>query len=114
MTFEVVKESVQELNISELLELQIFIEEVIQVKKDGAINEALLPLQNLADQLGLSLVEILEKKKTKKTTRKPKDQLEVTHRSKDDPNLTWSGRGNRPKWLRDELQKGKNIDEFKV
>lgn len=114
MTFEVVKESVQELNISELLELQNFIEEVIQVKKDGAINEALLPLQNLADQLGLSLVEILDKKKTKKTTRKPKDQLEVTHRSKDDPSLTWSGRGNRPKWLREELEKGKNIDEFKV
>lgn len=114
MTFEVAKETVQELSITELLELQTFIEEVIQVKKDGAINEALLPLQNLADQLGLSLVDILDKKKTKKTTRKPKDQLEVTHRSKDDPSLTWSGRGNRPKWLREELEKGKSIDDFKI
>ena len=56
----------------------------------------------------------MDKKKTKKLPRKTKDQLEVTHRSKDDPNLTWSGRGNRPKWLREELEKGNSIDDFKV
>lgn len=115
MSLDAAKEKVQELSINDLIDLKFFIDEVIQVKKDEAINNAMKPLQDLAEKLNISLDEIIGKNKTKRTGgRTPKSELKVTHRSKTDPDLVWSGRGNRPKWLRDELEKGASLEDFKV
>ncbi|EXS48452.1 hypothetical protein J659_4215, partial [Acinetobacter baumannii 1406589] len=83
MSLDAAKEQVQELSINDLLDLQLFIDEVIQVKKDEAINDAIKPLQELADKLHISLDEILGKNKPKRSGgRTPKSELKVTHRSK--------------------------------
>lgn len=117
MSLDASKEKVQELSINDLLDLQVFIDEVIQVKKDEAINEALQPLQELANKLGVPLSSILDKNKTKRSSsgsRTPKAELPVAYRSKSNPELVWSGRGNRPKWVKEELANGAKLEDFKV
>ena len=31
-----------------------------------------------------------------------------------DPNLTWSGRGRRPRWLTEALEAGRDLDDLKI
>jgi DNA-binding protein H-NS len=40
--------------------------------------------------------------------------LAPPYRHPQHPELTWSGRGTRPKWLRTLLAKGHSLDEFRV
>lgn len=36
----------------------------------------------------------------------------IMYRDPDDPRKTWTGKGARPKWLKEELGKGRSLDEF--
>lgn len=38
----------------------------------------------------------------------------VKYRSKTDPKLTWSGRGKRPRWLKEHLERGGTLDDVLV
>lgn len=38
----------------------------------------------------------------------------VKYRHPDDPRKTWAGTGARPKWLKEELEKGHKLDDFRV
>lgn len=35
-------------------------------------------------------------------------------RNPNSPNQTWSGRGKKPRWLREQLAAGRAVDEFKI
>lgn len=107
------KELIQTLSIHELSGLTNFITEVMTVKKDEELEKALQPLNELADTLGIPISELLNKKST--TKRKSKEELVPTHRDPNNPSNTWSGRGQRPKWLREELAKeGVSLDDFLI
>lgn len=104
------QELIQTLSIEELSKLNTFISEVMIVKKDEEIEKALQPLNQLAQTLGIPVAELLNKKPKRKT----KDELVPTHRDPKDPTNTWSGRGQRPKWLREALEQGANLDDFLI
>ena len=36
------------------------------------------------------------------------------YRSPRDPNLTWTGKGRQPNWIKDELKAGKSLDAFLI
>ena len=38
----------------------------------------------------------------------------VKYRHPDDPRKTWAGTGARPKWLKEELEKGHRLEDFSV
>lgn len=38
----------------------------------------------------------------------------VRYRDPEDSSRTWAGRGQRPKWLRDKLESGHSLEEFRV
>lgn len=75
-------------------------------------------VRQLSDELKISKKETLKAVagnlriaiKDARSTPKPR----VKYRHPEDPGKTWSGMGARPKWLRDELEKGHKINEFKV
>lgn len=104
------QELIQTLSIEELSKLNSFIAEVITVKKDEELEKALQPLHQLAQTLGVPVAELLNKKPKRKT----KEELVPTHRDPNNHKNTWSGRGQRPKWLREELDKGANLDDFLI
>lgn len=104
------KELIQTLSIEELSKLTLFINEVVVVKKDEELEKALQPLQQLADTLGIPISELLNKKPKRKT----KEELIPTHQDPKNSQNTWSGRGQRPKWLRSELENGADINDFLI
>lgn len=105
------QELIQTLSIQELSGLTNFITEVITVKKDEELEKALKPLHQLAETLGVPVAELLNKK----PKRRAKEELVPTHRDPKNPSNTWSGRGQRPKWLREELEKeGVTLDDFLI
>lgn len=106
------QELIQTLSIEELSKLNYFIAEVITVKKDEELEKALQPLHQLAQNLGVPVAELLNL--NKKPKRKTKEELVATHRDPNDHKNTWSGRGQRPKWLREELEKGAKLDDFLI
>ena len=104
---------ISNLSVEELKKLQIEAEVLIASKKDQAIEDAYTPILAIAENLGLSIEQILEfgTSKRKKTTRK---SVEPRYRSKANPEDTWTGRGKQPRWLVAELEKGAKLESFLI
>jgi len=103
------------LSLSELKALQKRVEKAIERHDAKQKTAALAALKSKAKELGFSLDELTsgtspkpKAKPAKKAPRKP------THRDPANANNTWSGRGARPKWLKDALDSGKSLDDFKI
>ena len=41
-------------------------------------------------------------------------RVEPKFRNPSEPSMTWSGRGLQPRWVRDALASGRNLDDFKI
>ncbi|TAA74133.1 MAG: nucleoid protein H-NS [Candidatus Electronema aureum] len=91
-------------SIEELVILQKEIEELILQKQKEKKAELKKQFQELAEKAGLSLDEILSLKKEPK---------KIKIKYKKDSN-TWSGRGRRPVWVAELVEKGGNIEDFLV
>ncbi|MFD1158924.1 H-NS family nucleoid-associated regulatory protein, partial [Roseovarius aestuarii] len=52
--------------------------------------------------------------KKRGTAPKKKARAKVAYRHPDDASKTWIGLGPRPAWLKQELESGKQLAEFKV
>ena len=104
---------ISNLSVEELKKLQIEAEVLIASKKDQAIEDAYTQILAIAENLGLSIEQILEfgTSKRKKTTRK---SVEPRYRSKSNPEDTWTGRGKQPRWLVAELEKGAKLEDFVI
>lgn len=103
------------LTLTELKALQKRVEKAIERHDAKKRNAALATLKSKAKELGFSLSELTgstpsaaKAKPAKKAPRKP------THRDPNNPDNTWSGRGARPKWLKEALDSGKSLDDFKI
>ena len=104
---------ISNLSVEELKRLQVEAELLIASKKDQAIEDAYSQIMNIADNVGLSIEQILEfgAQKRKKTTRKA---VEPRYRNKSNPSDTWTGRGKQPRWLVAELEKGATLEDFLI
>ena len=104
---------ISNLSVEELKKLQIEAEVLIASKTDQAIEDAYTQILAIAENLGLSIEQILEfgTSKRKKTTRK---SVEPRYRSKANPEDTWTGRGKQPRWLVAELEKGAKLESFLI
>ena len=49
-----------------------------------------------------------------KTSTKPKAKVPPKYRNPKDADQTWTGRGRKPKWVEELLNKGKNLDSFAI
>lgn len=101
------------LSVEELKRLQAEAEVLIASKKDQAIEDAYNQIMTIADNVGLSIEQILEfgAQKRKKSTRKA---VEPRYRNKNNPSDTWTGRGKQPRWLVAELEKGAQLEDFLI
>ena len=104
---------ISNLSVDELKRLQIEAEALIVSKKDQAIEDAYQQISDIADQVGLTIEQILEfgATKRKKSIRKA---VEPRYRSKQNPSETWTGRGKKPRWLVAELENGVKLEDFLI
>ena len=107
------KPDLSNLSVDELKRLQLEAEALIESKKDQAIEDAYNQIMAIAENVGLSIEQIMEMgaQKRKQTTRK---SVEPRYRNRNNPEETWTGRGKQPRWLVAELEKGANIEDFLI
>jgi DNA-binding protein H-NS len=78
--------------------------------------KALERMRDIAAEYGLSLSEVINKEgrlDTKKSKLKNAEQASLPkYINPDNPDQTWSGRGQQPKWLKEALATGKTLEEF--
>jgi len=102
-----------ELNNLSINELQAMIdnaESAIKDKQAGQRKEVIAQIKELAASIGVT-VEIHE------GTKKPKRQgakVAAKYRNPDDAELTWTGRGMTPKWMRALTEAGRDKSEFLI
>lgn len=107
------KPDLSSLSVDELKRLQLEAEALIESKKDQAIEDAYNQIMAIAENVGLSIEQIMEMgaQKRKQTTRK---SVEPRYRNRNNPEETWTGRGKQPRWLVAELEKGANLEDFLI
>lgn len=101
------------LSIEELEDLQVEAAKLIEIKKEKAIEDAYLKILSIAESVGYTVEDLLNvgaanaKKKNRKI-------VEPRYRSKTNSQDTWTGRGKQPRWLVAEIEKGANLEDFRI
>ncbi len=101
-------EELKRLSPEELQQLAREVERAMEEKQKEIRKEVIRQIRELAESAGLE-VEVRPKKRGRKI-----GSLPVKYRHPEHPELTWKGRGQMPKWLREELAKGRRLEEFQV
>lgn len=106
------------------------IEKAIEAKEGKARREALAKMKSIARESGIDLSELVpstpgntqtSKAKTVTTSSKAKKKASAKrgkvapkYRNPADPNVTWTGRGRQPVWVREYLSTGGSIDTITI
>ncbi|WP_392336707.1 H-NS family nucleoid-associated regulatory protein [Loktanella salsilacus] len=99
------------MSLNELKKLQKDVTKAIDGYQDRQRKDALAAAQAAAKELGYTLADLtgLSSKKTKtKTITAPK------YRHPENSEMTWTGRGRQPEWMKSALDNGQSKDEFLI
>lgn len=96
------------LSLKELRDLQAKLERAINSYEDRKRREALTAVENAAREHGFNLAELTGSKPKRAGTVAPK------YVNPDDPTLTWTGRGRKPRWVVEALENGKSLDDLLI
>jgi DNA-binding protein H-NS len=101
-----------ELSETELTDLLANAEKTLQERQMSKHKEVLAEIKALAASIGVSL-EIANGPSKKAPARKGA-KVPIKYRNPENKSETWTGRGVTPKWLRSLMEKGKQLDDFRV
>ncbi|MCP5056477.1 MAG: H-NS histone family protein [bacterium] len=98
------------LSIPELRTLIADAQEKISEKNETTKRELLEEMEKLAEQRGVDLAAViaLRKGKGRKSIIPPKYQ------NSNDPTQSWSGRGRKPKWVKEHLEGGGDLEDLAI
>ncbi|MDO4223180.1 MAG: H-NS histone family protein [Acinetobacter sp.] len=101
------------LSVSELETVRKKAEFLIESRRDATVEHAYKQAIEIARSVNLSLEDLVNygSTKRKKTTRKP---VEPRYRNPANAEQTWTGRGKQPRWLAEEIKKGKTLESFLI
>jgi DNA-binding protein H-NS len=95
----------EKMNLKELRDLKNRVEAAIARRQQRAKAELRQKMAALAAEAGFSLGELIGARKGRR------GPVAIKYQHPEDPSLTWTGRGRRPKWL---MKAGSNIERFRV
>ena len=100
--------SLDRLSYRELLDLQSKISSLIETRRNEERAELTRKLAVMAASSGFSLPELVG---GRRATTARRTTMVVRYRHPKNPELTWTGRGRRPKWL---AKAGRNIERYRI
>lgn len=100
-------------DLGELKNLQVEIEQAMKDRQQQEIKEARELIRSIAQDLGMSVEELLADSGAKPKGNKAQ-KAQPQYKNPADSSQTWSGRGRQPKWIADGLASGKSLDEFRI
>ncbi len=83
---------------------------VLKEKQEGKRKEVIAQIKELAASIGVS-VEIAE---AAKASARKGSRVPVKYHNPDNPSDKWTGRGMKPRWLRELLEQGRRLEEFEI
>lgn len=96
------------LSLKELRDLRAKLERAINSYEDRKRREALAAVESAAREHGFNLAELTGSKPKRAGTVAPK------YVNPDDPTLTWTGRGRKPRWVLEAQENGKSLDDLLI
>lgn len=96
------------LSSQDLRTLQEQVSQEIKQRGQQEIAKAREQIMAIAESVGLPLNELLAKQRAKS------GPVAARYRNPSNAGQQWSGRGRQPKWVKDLLASGKNLDSAKI
>lgn len=98
------------MDLDGLKALQKDVDKAISSFEKRRLAAAKAELEKKAAELGVSLSEIVgdASTKAKKSVSPPK------YMHPENPDMTWTGRGRKPKWIEEGLSAGKSLEDFLI
>ena len=96
------------LNVAELQKLKGNIDDAIANRRQGELANLRQKIDELVEQAGFTLEEVMQAKAPKKRVVQPK------YANPSNPEETWSGRGRKPAWVQGLLDSGAKLEDFTV
>jgi DNA-binding protein H-NS len=102
------KLNLDEMPLADLKQLKKDVERAINSFEERRKSEAAAELEALAREKGFTLAELTS------ATRKRRKPVQPKYRHPENAEITWSGRGRKPKWVIEALNKGKSLDDLAI
>ena len=98
------------MSLAELKKLGKSVEKAISTHEERQRKEALAAAEAKAREMGFTLSELIGKSAAANfgSVSAPK------YRHPEDPDVTWTGRGRQPEWMKTALANGRTKDEFLI
>lgn len=102
------------LSVQELEDVISQANDLIEQKREEAVARARAEIEKIAASTGYSVEDLLGLRDTRARKAVARKSLPDKYRNPKDSSQTWSGRGKRPKWLQEVLEKGAKLESFLV
>ncbi|RKF16328.1 H-NS histone family protein [Roseovarius spongiae] len=103
----------------ELTTLRAKVDRAIASREKRERKEALKTLKEKAREMGYSFNELIDgsesgEGKQQRSSSKPRKRAAPKYRHPENPDLTWSGRGRQPNWLKEAVANGVPMENFLI
>jgi DNA-binding protein H-NS len=106
------------LSRKELEKLRADVDKALERVEEDEKRAALVAAQKAAKSFGYSLEDLSDVKPTKAPRAKKagdgRTKVAPKYRNPDDSNVTWTGRGRKPKWVEAHLEKGGKLEDIAI
>jgi len=102
--------NLHELSESELAAVIDNAQKALLVRQEGKRKEGIAKIKEIASSIGVT-VEIAE---PSKSSPRKGGKVAVKYQNPANPANKWTGRGMKPKWLRELIEQGRHLEEFAV
>lgn len=96
------------MDLVELRKLRTRVDRAINSFEDRKRRAAMAAIEEAAREHGFNLAELTGGKLRRSGSVAPK------YANPDDPTITWTGRGRKPRWVQENLDKGKSLEDLAI
>lgn len=106
------------MSMEELRALRVRLDRAIASFEDRKRREALAAIEAAAREHGFALADLTGKggrgRRGTAAGSSPRTSGEAKYANPDEPSMTWSGRGRRPRWVSEKIESGKSLDDMAI
>lgn len=86
----------------------------IDQREQGRLQNIRIQMEKLANSVGMTPEEIISSEEGSGLNENCTEPRKIKFRNPNNPKQTWSGRGQRPRWLREALDQGASLHDFSI
>lgn len=98
----------EKLSLKEMRDLRGKLDRAISSYEDRKRREALAAVEDAAREHGFNLADLTGGRPRRAGTIAPK------YANPSDPTMTWTGRGRKPRWVQENLDKGRQMEDLMI